>query len=41
LTDHSLGVVSVCISKDGSKVASSSQDSAIHIWDIESGDSFW
>ena len=37
LTDHSLGVVSVALSPDGSKIASSSLDSAILLWDAENG----
>jgi len=38
LTDHSLGVVSVTLSPDGSRLASSSLDSAILIWDTLTGD---
>lgn len=37
LTDHSLGVVSVALSPDGTKLASSSLDSAILLWDVENG----
>ena len=38
LTDHSLGVVSIDISKDVTKAISSALDSTIHLWDIESGE---
>ena len=38
LTDHSLGVVSVDVSKDVTKVVSSSLDSTIHIWDLATGE---
>ena len=37
LTDHSLGVVSVALSTDCRMLASSSLDSAIHIWDTNTG----
>ena len=37
LTDHSLGVVSVAISGDGRRVASSSLDSVIIVWDTLTG----
>jgi hypothetical protein len=37
LTDHSLGVVSVVLSRDAKMLASSSLDSAIHIWNTETG----
>jgi WD repeat-containing protein 61 len=38
LTDHSLGVVSVDITKDVTKAVSSSLDSTIHLWDLSTGD---
>lgn len=38
LTGHSLGVVSVAVSSDGSKCASSSLDSSLKLWDVETGD---
>ncbi|XP_011298906.1 WD repeat-containing protein 61 [Fopius arisanus] len=38
LSGHSLGVVSVAISSDGTKCASSSLDSSLRLWDLESGD---
>ena len=37
LEDHSASVFSVCISKNGSKIASGSWDKTIKIWDISSG----
>lgn len=37
LTGHGLGVVSVAISADGTKCASSSLDSSLRLWDLESG----
>ena len=37
LTDHSLGVVSVDITKDATKAVSSAMDSTIHLWDLASG----
>ena len=37
LTDHTLGVVSVAVSSDGRRVASSSLDSVIIVWDTMSG----
>lgn len=37
LLGHSLGVVSVAVSSDGSKIASSSLDSGLCIWKTESG----
>ena len=37
LTDHSLGVVSVDISKDVTKAVSSALDSTIHLWDLSTG----
>ena len=37
LTEHSLGVVSVALSSDGRKVASSSLDSVIIVWDTNTG----
>ena len=37
LTDHSLGVVSVAVSGDGKRVASSSLDSVIIVWDTLTG----
>lgn len=37
LTGHSLGVVSVAVSNDGSKIASSSLDSGLCIWKTDSG----
>ncbi|CAD6238110.1 GSCOCG00008397001-RA-CDS [Cotesia congregata] len=38
LSGHSLGVVSVAISSDGTKCASSSLDSSLRLWDLESGE---
>ncbi|XP_014208711.1 WD repeat-containing protein 61 [Copidosoma floridanum] len=38
LTGHSLGVVSVAVNSDGSKCASSSLDSSLRVWDLESGE---
>ncbi|XP_015174522.1 PREDICTED: WD repeat-containing protein 61 [Polistes dominula] len=38
LTGHSLGVVSVAVSSDGLKCASSSLDSSLKVWDLESGE---
>ncbi|XP_012285916.1 WD repeat-containing protein 61 [Orussus abietinus] len=38
LTGHSLGVVSVAVSSDGTKCASSSLDSSLRLWNIESGE---
>ena len=38
LTGHSLGVVSVAVSSDGSKCASSSLDSSLRLWDVDSGE---
>ena len=38
LTDHSLGVVAVDISKDATKAVSSSLDSTIHLWDVQNGE---
>ncbi|XP_011058660.1 PREDICTED: WD repeat-containing protein 61 isoform X1 [Acromyrmex echinatior] len=38
LTGYSLGVVSIAISSDGSKCASSSLDSSLKLWDLYSGD---
>ncbi|CAL7938669.1 unnamed protein product [Xylocopa violacea] len=38
LTGHSFGVVSVAVSSDGSKCASSSLDSSLKLWDIETGE---
>ncbi|XP_032681191.1 WD repeat-containing protein 61 [Odontomachus brunneus] len=38
LTGHSLGVVSIAVSSDGSKCASSSLDSSLRLWDLQSGD---
>lgn len=37
LAGHSLGVVSVAVSSDGSKIASSSLDSGLCIWKTETG----
>lgn len=37
LSGHSLGVVSVAVSNDGSKIASSSLDSGLCIWNAETG----
>lgn len=37
LSGHSLGVVSVAISNDGEKIASSSLDSGLCIWKTETG----
>lgn len=37
LSGHSLGVVSVAVSNDGSKIASSSLDSGLCIWKTDSG----
>lgn len=37
LAGHSLGVVSVAVSNDGSKIASSSLDSGLCIWKTETG----
>jgi WD repeat-containing protein 61 len=38
LTDHSLGVVAVDINKEATKAVSSSLDSTIHLWDLQSGE---
>lgn len=38
LTGHSLGVVSVAVSSDGTKCASSSLDSSLRLWDLDSGE---
>jgi len=38
LTSHSLGVVSVCLSPDSRRLASSSLDSAIILWDTARGE---
>lgn len=38
LSGHSLGVVSVAISSDGLKCASSSLDSSLRLWDLKSGE---
>lgn len=37
LSGHSLGVVSVAVSNDGEKIASSSLDSNLYIWKTETG----
>ncbi|OAD59981.1 WD repeat-containing protein 61 [Eufriesea mexicana] len=37
LTGHSLGVVSVAVSSDGTKCASSSLDSSLKLWDLQTG----
>ena len=37
LSEHSLGVVSVDLSKDAKQLVSSSLDSSIHVWDVETG----
>lgn len=36
--NHSLGVISVAINKEGTVGASSSLDSHIHLWDLENGE---
>ena len=38
LMEHSLGVVAVDINKDVSKIVSSSLDSTIHLFDVQSGE---
>ena len=38
MTDHSLGVVAVDINKEATKAVSSSLDSTIHLWDLQSGE---
>jgi len=38
LSGHSLGVVSVAVSADGTKCASSSLDSSLRLWDLETGE---
>jgi WD40 repeat protein len=37
LEGHSAGVMSVCVSPDGSKIISGSDDKSIRIWDMETG----
>jgi len=41
LTGHSLGVVSVAVNSDGSRCASSSLDSSLRVWDLESGEKIY
>lgn len=38
LSGHSLGVVSVAVNSDGTRCASSSLDSSLRLWDLESGE---
>ncbi|XP_066590133.1 superkiller complex protein 8 [Prorops nasuta] len=38
LTGHALGVVSVAVSSDGAKCASSSLDSSLKLWNLEDGE---
>ncbi|XP_046415394.1 WD repeat-containing protein 61-like [Neodiprion virginianus] len=38
LTGHSLGVVSVAVNSDGTKCASSSLDSSLRLWDLDTGE---